>query len=237
MKIVAGKSTGCGGGTLYLGITLLILTLVAVILMAFFRQRLAEGEAKRATQLPVLGQVSNFSLTNQLGETITLSNLLGTVWVGDIVFTRCAGPCPRMTRQMSELQELLAKDSPVRLVTLTTDPAFDTPEVMRRYGEKYGAKPDRWWLLTGSKAEIARLAVEGLRLTAIETKENERTDPADLFIHSTIFVVVDKQGRLRAVVETQDDVVEESNNQPGPSKWQAESKAKLAGIVRQLVKE
>jgi cytochrome oxidase Cu insertion factor (SCO1/SenC/PrrC family) len=90
----------------------------------------------------------------------------------------------------------------VRLVTLTTDPDHDTPKVLRKYSEKFGADPNRWWFLTGTKKEIAGLARDSLKLTAIEKSPGERDTDVDLFIHSTIFVVVDKHGRMRATFET-----------------------------------
>ncbi len=155
----------------------------------------------RKSNLPVISQVGSFTLTNQLSEVVSASDLAGQVWVADIVFTRCAGPCPRMTDEMSKLQQTFA-GTPLRFVTLTTDPDYDTPEVLAAYGQKFSAEPDRWWFLTGAKSEIARLAVEGLKLTALEKEENDRLNGADLFIHSTIFVVVDKRGRVRGVFES-----------------------------------
>jgi cytochrome oxidase Cu insertion factor (SCO1/SenC/PrrC family) len=223
---------------MYLGLTLLALTVVAVVLLVVFRQRLQEAAAARNAPLPVLGQVPPFTLTNQLGHTITLHDLTGRVWVADIIFTRCAGPCPIMTFQMSELQPLWASETGVRLVTLTTDPAHDTPEVLRAYGEKVKANAERWWFLTGDKAEIARVAVQGLRLTAVPVPEAERANPADLFIHSTLFVVVDKHGRLRAVVETQDEEAEEGDSpRRRASRWEREAKPRLQSIVRRLLEE
>ena len=176
------------------GLALVILA----ISVLFVRSRLvAPGRP-----LPVISQVSDFTLTNSLSQIVRLADLRGQVWVADIIFTRCAGPCPRMTQQMSELQNALPKDPRVKLVTLTTDPDFDTPAVMKRYGERFGARPDRWLLLTGAKSEIARLAIDGLKLSALEKKPEERQTEVDLFIHTTIFVVVDKHGRLRGGFET-----------------------------------
>lgn len=177
-----------------------MLVLVTAGVVVFLAQW--ESRNQRAQPLPVLGQIADFALTNQMGQVVTLADLQRQVWVADIIFTRCAGPCPQMTRQMKVLQDSLPKGSAARLITLTTDPEFDTPPVMKAYAERFGANTDRWWFLTGSKAEIARLAIDGLKLTAVEKRPEERTDPADLFIHSTIYVVVDKQARLRGVFET-----------------------------------
>lgn len=176
--------------------------------------------------LPVISQVSAFALTNQLGQRATLETLKGKVWVADIVFTRCAGPCPLMTRKMRELQDALPAGSTAQLVTLTTDAENDTPDVLKKYGEKFGANSARWALLTGDKREIANLAIDGLKLTAVAKKPEERTDPADLFIHSTIFVIVDKQGRLRGSFQSQGEMVS----------WD-ESKQQIIAAIKQLESE
>lgn len=175
----------------------MIATVLLASLLSLLRYRTA-----REQPLPILAEVADFTLTNQQGQVFTQANLRGQVWVADIIFTRCAGPCPRMTRQMKELQDALPASSKARLVTLTTDPVFDTPQVLRLYGERFGANPERWTFLTGSKDQIAKLATSSLKLTAIEKSPAERENPEDLFIHSTIFVVVDKQGRLRGVFES-----------------------------------
>ena len=119
-----------------------------------------------------------------------------------------------MSQQMESLQDALPPASRAKLVTLTTDPDFDTPPVMKKYGERFGADFDRWMFLTGSKAEIAGLAGNSLKLSAVPVKPEDRKNPADLFIHSTIFVVVDKHARLRGIFETEGDGVDWTNVQP-----------------------
>jgi len=189
--------------TLWIGIGLLIVILCVSYVLSRLEPRRPPVASSR-----ILGQVADFTLTNQGGVAVSLADLHGRVWIADIIFTRCAGPCPRMTQQMRELQDALPPASQARLVTLTTDPDFDTPPVLRAYGERFGAKPERWIFLTGAKKEIAALAIDSLKLTAVEKKPEEREDPQDLFIHSTILVVVDKQGRLRDVFETTGDGVD-----------------------------
>ena len=188
---------------IWLGIGLTIALLLLATLLTALRVRASLGKP-----LPMLGQVADFTLTNQLGQSISLSGLNGHVWVADLIFTRCAGPCPKMTRQMKELQDALQATSRAKLVTLTTDPDYDTPAVLKKYAEKFGADPGRWWFLTGSKKQIFDLAVGSLKLTAIEKPEGERASPVDLFVHSTIFVVVDQRGQLRKIFETTGEGVE-----------------------------
>jgi len=185
-------------GTIWVGIALILLLILSAFLLSGLKAR-----QRNSAALPQIGRIADFTLTNQMGQTVTLAELRGKVWIADIIFSRCAGPCPRMTRQMQALQAALPKDSAAKLITLTTDPEFDTPEVLSRYAERFNADTNRWWFLTGDKKEIAHLATEGLKLTGfLETKPEERVNPSDLFIHSTLFVVVDKQARLRGVFET-----------------------------------
>lgn len=195
--------------TIWIGVGLLIVIPCVTSVLSQLQTR-----KRPAPKLPVLSQVADFTLTNQAGQTVTLADLRGKVWVADIIFTRCAGPCPRMTRQMQSLQEALPQTSAARLVTLTTDPEFDSPQVLKNYAARFNGDPARWTFLTGSKKEIAGLAIDSLKLTAIEKKPAERTDADDLFIHSTIFVVVDQQARLRAVFETDGDGIVWTNVQP-----------------------
>jgi protein SCO1 len=152
--------------------------------------------------LPVYGQVADFTLTNQNGRSVSLADLRGHVWVADIIFTRCPGPCLRMSKQMQELQQSLPLKTETRLVSLTTDADYDTPPILKTYAARFNADTNRWMFLTGTTKQIANLAIDSLKLTAIAKKPEERQTPEDLFVHSTIFVLVDKQARLRGIFET-----------------------------------
>jgi len=207
--------------TAVIGLLLLVLTLALVFVVVELKSRVA-----RTRQLVVYGQVNDFTLTNQNGAVVSLADLRGHPWVADIIFTRCAGPCPRMTRQMKELQDALPPGNPTRLVTLTTDPDFDTPAVLCRYGERFGADTNRWMFLTGTRREIGNLATASLKLSAVERKPEQQTSPADLFVHSTVFVVVDKRGRLRGIFQTGGEQVD----------WQGE-KQKILASIRHLERE
>ena len=198
---------------------------VAVIVAAFIHSRRQPAPAELAP-FPVIGPVAGFSLTNQDGAAVSRETLQGHVWIADIIFTRCPGPCARMTGQMKELQTALPATSGARLVSLTTDAGFDTPPVLKKYAGRFGARLDNWMFLTGDPRAIANLAIDSLKLTALEKPAAERTSPEDLFVHSTIFVAVDKRGQLRAVFETGGEGVD----------WQ-ESKQKILTAVEQLERE
>ena len=171
---------------------------LALVIAAIFTAYLSSSLfGKRQEPLPVMGTVSNFTLTNQLGRVVTLSDLRGQVWVADIIFTRCPGTCAKMTRELNRLQSTLPPNPSVKFLSLTADPEYDTPEVLSEYAKKSGAEPERWQFLTGKKLDLYRLATKGLLLAVDEIQADERTSPNDLFLHSTHFVVVDKQGRVR----------------------------------------
>lgn len=210
---------------------------VLAILGAFVRERIHTP----SKPLMVISQVADFSLTNQLDHPVTLADLRGQVWVADIIFTRCPGPCATMTKRMSELQAALPANTPAKLVSLTTDPAHDTPRALATYAERFGADPNRWHFLTGPKADLVKLAVNSLKLTVLDKEEAKRTSPDDLFIHSTIFVVVDKQGRLRAVFESLDNVLTEEETATGASRenssWEKSVKPHLLEAVNALLME
>jgi len=207
--------------TVGMGLLLLVLALSLAFLLAK-----AQSRASRRQALPVYATTADFSLTNQNGAAVSLADLKGKVWVGDIIFTRCPGPCLRMTRQMKELQDALPKETPTRLVSLTTDADFDTPEVLKTYALKNGADFNRWMFLTGDKKQVNHLAVDSLKLSAVEKKPEERETPEDLWVHSTIFVVVDKHAQLRAIFQTGGEDVS----------WPTE-KNKLLAAVKQLERE
>ena len=172
---------------------------------------LTQMKRMRQPVLPVLNKISDFTLTNQNGLVTTLADLTNHVWVADIIFTRCAGPCPRMTGQMESLQNLLPQNSGAKLVTLTTDPDNDTPEILKRYGERFNADFNRWIFLTGTKKEIAGLASGSLKLSAvpIEARGSKRCRGS---VHShDDFCVVDKHAQLRGIFETGGEGVDWTN--------------------------
>ena len=195
--------------TLWIGVILFLALLCVAYVLS-----LSQLNGPHHRPLSPLGHVAAFTLTNQDGQATTLADLTNHVWVADIIFTRCAGPCPIMTGQMKSLQDALLPASRIKLVTLTTDPDYDTPAVLKRYGERFGADFNRWIFLTGTKAQIAGLAGDSLKLSAVPVKAEDRKNDADLFIHTTIFVVVDKHARLRSIFETEGDGIEWTNVQP-----------------------
>ena len=152
--------------------------------------------------LPVLRTISSMDLVDQEGEPVNLQTFRGQPWFANIIFTRCPGPCARMTQKMRQLQEALpAEASEVQLVSLTTDPDFDTPEVLSQYARKFQADTQTWKFLTGTKEEIVRVSTQEWLLVMLEKGEAERESPNDIFLHSTLTVLMDGLGRIRGTYE------------------------------------
>lgn len=182
----------------------LVLVLLFVGYGLFLINRSGSGGsgAPSTAPLPVLRTISSMDLVDQEGEPVNLQTFRGQPWFANIIFTRCPGPCARMTQKMRQLQEALpAEASEVQLVSLTTDPDFDTPEVLSQYARKFQADTQTWKFLTGTKEEIVRVSTQEWLLVMLEKGEAERESPNDIFLHSTLTVLMDGLGRIRGTYE------------------------------------
>jgi protein SCO1/2 len=147
--------------------------------------------------LPELGAVPSLSLTTNDKRTFTDQDFKGKVTITDFIFTTCAGPCPLMSGQMQELQGTLKDIPSVQFVSFSVDPETDTPEVLTEYANRFGAINGKWTFLTGSKKEIYDAIRHGFHL-AIDDDENA-------IAHSTKFVLVDKDGKIRGYYDSEDE--------------------------------
>jgi protein SCO1/2 len=143
--------------------------------------------------LPVLGEVPRFQLTSQSGTPFSSETLEGHIWVADFIYTNCQGPCPLMSRHMSEVQRETARD--VRLVSFTVDPANDTPQVLAAYSKHFRADDSRWFFLTGEQSRLNDLGLNWFHLNSVDGK----------FEHSTRFALVDRRRRIRGYYLSSDD--------------------------------
>lgn len=167
------------------------------------------SESRRA-ELPVYWPAPEFSLLNQVGDTVRTRDLHGTVWVASFIFTHCTDVCPVITARMARLRDSLESagllGAEVRLVSITVDPARDTPDVLRRYAERFGGSPpEQWDFLTGSPPEAVRqLIQEGFLVTAVF--DEARADPSTNYQvqHTPRIMLVDRVGRIRGTYNATD---------------------------------
>jgi protein SCO1 len=174
----------------------LVVALLAVA-AATLIQRMRQPEP-----LPVYGKLPAFSLVNRDGRTIRLEDLAGAPWVADFIFTRCPASCPMMSARMARLDRDLPRDLDVLLVSISVDPAYDTPEVLERYAKKLKA-PERWLFLTGEREDVRRLSIEGFKL-GLDMEPGPGAGPEPI-LHSTRFVLVDGEGQIRGYYEAFDE--------------------------------
>lgn len=153
---------------------------------------IATGCANRAKNLPVYGTVPEFRLTDSCGRPFDSRSLDGKVWVADFIYTRCPGPCPRMTSQMHAVEKKVKNESDVRLISFTVDPAHDTPPVLNDYAHLFAAPTQQWYFLTGSPETLHQLARNVFMVG----------DLVGVMDHSTRFIVVDQKRRIRGYYST-----------------------------------
>jgi len=148
--------------------------------------------SQHTPSLDVYGGVPVFELVAQDGQAFHSQSLAGKIWVADFIYTTCPGPCPRMTSQMREVQDAILKVPDVRLVSFTVDPARDTPPVLADYAKTHGASSALWYFLTGPPETLQKLDRDVFKLGNVDAALQ----------HSTRFVLVDRQARIRAYYDT-----------------------------------
>jgi protein SCO1 len=121
------------------------------------------GPGAQSSRLRSGDQVPPFRLTNEQGETITADTFRGRPYIVTFIFSRCPIPnfCPLMNKNFAQLQEAIRSGSgpmaQARLLSISFDPEYDTPEVLRAYAKHEQADPALWSFATGEKEQIERL--------------------------------------------------------------------------------
>lgn len=161
----------------------------------------AEGSRER-TPAPVLGSIPQFSMHDQTGTPISSESLRGQVLVIDFFFATCTTSCPRLNRQLNQLrQDLHHRSLPIHFVSITLDPANDTPEVLRDYAQQFGAGPEEWSFLSGRDEDLNRVVIDGFKM------HFQRPDPTlglATIMHGEWFVLVDTRSRVRGYYQSGD---------------------------------
>lgn len=180
-----------------------IVAFISVALAVTFAWSSLKGTrpVKLSNRLQPVADVPPFQLIDQHGKPFGLGDLKGKIWVANFIFTRCAGPCPLVSSRMAELNQKIGRAGQgVELVTFTVDPEFDSPDVLATYAKNLGAGPDRWKFLTGDPAAVEALVVQGLLQPLAK-------EPSGTPAHSSRFVLVDRDGRLRGFEDGNDPEV------------------------------
>jgi protein SCO1/2 len=149
-----------------------------------------------STLLTVGQAVPDFTLTNQARQRVTLSQFRGKVIALNFIYTSCALPqfCFRIANHFGVLQKRFESrvGRDLVLLTVTFDPARDTPERLAEYARQWNAKPDRWHFLTGRAPDVERVC----NMFGVEFFADE-----GLMNHSVHTAIINRQGNLEANIE------------------------------------
>ncbi len=145
-------------------------------------------------------RLPNISLTNQLGQKVSLDDLHGKIIVADFFFTHCPTICPALTVSMRKLQEGINNSKRVgdktpdflHLISFSIDPERDSVERLKMWADRFQVNPDQWWLVTGDRKAIYDMAINEMKLF-VEDGKGVDTD----FIHTDHFVLIDTNRYVR----------------------------------------
>jgi protein SCO1/2 len=161
----------------------------------------------RPQPLPRYGAVPDFQLVGADGQPYGTKQLDGQVWVADFIFTTCPEVCPLMTARMSHLQTWLINQrlgDKVHLVSISVDPARDTPAVLTKYAAATRARPENWTFLTGPQQQIEDAVVRGFKEAVVREKDAAQEDGFAI-VHGTKFVLVDGKRQIRGYYDSNDE--------------------------------
>lgn len=152
---------------------------------------LSEPSEEEILGLRKLGPATDFTLPDERGGSVTLSDLRGKVVLVNFMFTRCYDICPILTSKLAVIQDELGErfGRDVHFVSITVDPEYDRPDVLREFAEETGYNPDGWSFLTGETEDVRKAAnAYGVFLARASD---------DYVNHSLLTTVVDREGIKR----------------------------------------
>ncbi|RTY90019.1 SCO family protein [Flavobacterium sp. GT3R68] len=188
----------------YIGISLVILVFgiyaIPKIVDRVKNHEVVKGERLDAVsnqtvkdgKLMKIGPAPKFELKDQNNKTISNKDYLGKVYIVEFFFTTCPTICPKMNRNMIDIQNKFFGNPNFGIASITINPEHDTAEVLKSHAELLGVKSSNWHMLTGNKAYIFDIANKGFNLYA---GENSKVNGG--FEHSGLFALIDKNGNIR----------------------------------------
>lgn len=139
--------------------------------------------------------IAPFSFSNQNGETITNKSVAGKTYVANFFFTTCGSICPKMNGNLEKVQAAFEGDNNVMILSHTVMPEADSVQRLAQYASLHNINSNQWWLLTGNKDDIYKLA----RQSYFADEELGYNKGSNEFLHTENCILVDKHGRIRGV--------------------------------------
>ncbi len=135
-------------------------------------------------------KVPDFELTDQNSKTITNKDMLGKVYLVEFFYSRCPTICPVMNSNMKYIDEQIS-DPDFGIISISIDPANDTPQVLKNHARMIGATSPDWHFLSGDRDYIGNLA------DRFDIYVGDKEDDSESLNHSGMIALVDKEGNLR----------------------------------------
>jgi len=153
----------------------------------------------KGTDIPdtIYHTIRGADLRDQNNNAVNIGTDTSHITVFNFFFSRCTNFCSHMNEDMGGIAKLYKTNRMVNFVSITVDPNYDTPAVLKHYGEKYQVDSQKWRFLTGDTSKIYRLAREDFLVDAFK----DSTQPNN-FIHSQKMILVDPQRRIRGYYDS-----------------------------------
>ncbi len=169
-----------------------------VLLLGVFYLVLFWGTDLWRKKLPTISEVKEFAFVNQSGDTVTNREVAGKVQVVEFFFTTCTGICPKMNTNMAAIASDFANEDDFMILSHTVDPGKDSVGRLKVYADSLKIDGTRWMLLTGAKEKLYEAARKSYLL---DDQNNNKEAIEDQFIHTQLFALVDRKGRVRGIYD------------------------------------
>lgn len=138
-----------------------------------------------------------FNFVNQDGDTITDKFYDGKIYVADYFFTTCKTICPKMSTELLRVQaKFQYTKGYIQILSHTVNPENDSVPILKEYANMVHADTKMWNFVTGDKKRLYDIARNGYLLNALEGDGGP-----DDFIHSELFILVDKEKHIRGIYD------------------------------------
>ena len=164
------------------------------------KRSLSTFHSVRGKQVPdtIYHDIGDFKLVNQAGDTVTAKDYYGKIKIVNLFYTKGNTDAVQIANKaMQALQSDYNRNRVVSFISLSIDPVYDTPQVLKGYAATLSAKPGKWDLLTGDSTTLFNLINKRLFVDA----HQENTGAERKFVYSNLFVLLDYQNHIRGYYE------------------------------------
>lgn len=152
-----------------------------------------------------LSKLTDFRAINRDGQEVSLSQLEGKIWVAGYQYTDCPSGCLGMASVMETLHEQYGSQDDFHLVSISLNPAEDSPEKLNAWVKEHGVDVPKWWFLTGDEQYIRDYMIRNFRFYGVvENTEPEVIASEGKFAHDQRLALVDRQGHVRGLYDVMD---------------------------------